>query len=67
MPENDLVDIELFEEGNEYAERKNFNLLKLPKEVELEQDIKYTLNLICFYLKFINLILLIELLLIQQV
>ena len=48
MPENDLVDIELFEEGNEYAERKNFNLLKLPKEVELEQDIKYTLNLICF-------------------
>ena len=43
LPEEDLGEVELFEEQNDYAERKNINMLKLPKEIELETDIKYTL------------------------
>ena len=45
IPEDDLVEIELYETQNNYSERTNFNIVKLPKEVELESDIKYTLNL----------------------
>ena len=45
IPEDDLVEIELYENQNNYSERTNFNIVKLPKEVELESDIKYTLNL----------------------
>ena len=45
IPDTDLVNIELCELGNENAEKKNFSMVKLPKEVELESDIKYTLNI----------------------
>ena len=45
IPEDDLAEIELYEIQNNYSERKNFNIVKLPKEIELESDIKYTLNL----------------------
>ena len=45
IPEDDLVDIELYNAETNYSERTNFNIVKLPKEVELESDIKYTLNL----------------------
>ena len=43
LPEEDLGEVELFEDQNDYSERKNINMLKLPKEIELESDIKYTL------------------------
>ena len=45
VPDTDMGEIELFEEKSDYEERKSFNLVKLPKEVELEQDIKYTMIL----------------------
>ena len=45
IPDTDLVNIELFELENENSEKKNFSMVKLPKEVELESDIKYTLNI----------------------
>ena len=56
IPDIDLTEIELFEEQNDYAEKKIFNLLKLPKEIELEQDIKYTLILKGFSCQSYNLI-----------
>ena len=43
--EENLEEIELYEIQNNYSERANFNIVKLPKEVELESDVKYTLNL----------------------
>ena len=45
IPDTDLSEIELFEDQNDYAERKVFNMVKLAKEIELENDIKYTLIL----------------------
>ena len=56
VPMNDLSEIELFEEGDNNSEMKNFNMLKLPKEIELDSDIKYTLNLAGFSCKSYNLI-----------
>ena len=41
--EADLSEIELFEDMNDCAEKNVINMLKLPKEIELESDIKYTL------------------------
>ena len=54
--EFDLTEIELFEEENDYAEKKIFNLLRIPKEIELEQDIRYTLILKGFSCQSYNLI-----------
>ena len=45
IPESDIGEIELFEEQNDFGERKYFNLVKLPKDIELDQDIKFTLIL----------------------
>ena len=45
IPEDDLVEIELYENQNNFTKRTSFNIVKLPKEIELESDIKYTLNL----------------------
>ena len=44
----DLTEIQLMGEDNDFMEKKNFNMLKLPKEIELETDIKYTLKLVGF-------------------
>ena len=54
IPIDDLSEIELSEEGNDLAEKKNFNMLKLPKEIELDSDIKYALKLIGFSCKSYN-------------
>ena len=43
---DDLEEIELTEDGNINSdEKKIFNMLKLPKEIELDADIKFTLQL----------------------
>ena len=54
VPKDDLEEIELFEENNNNSEKKYFNMLKLPKEIELDSDIKYTLKLIGFSCKSYN-------------
>ena len=56
VPKNDLSEIELFEEGNNNSEVKIINMLKLPKEIELDSDIKYTLKLAGFSCKSYNMI-----------
>ena len=54
VPKEDLEEIELNEENNINSEKKCINLLKLPKEIELDSDIKYTLKLIGFSCKSYN-------------